>query len=172
MGAQSTSNNKVRMEKHVSPEAYKYAPPNVRTALTQRHCELPQPSQMEGLRTNVVSGAFAVRGQTDWAALCILPDGSARALIFWGKSGPQPCASEIHHGWALTNEGSSELPRQHSLVTQRAKQLLIYRKYFGDSNANPVDHDGLEVNLQIGNEDSSLIYYCYQGKWLELQGND
>ena len=48
------------------------------------------------------------------------------------------------------------------------EQILSYRKFFGDKNKNPVVHDGVE----IGGEEASMIYYCYEGKWLELAGND
>jgi hypothetical protein len=43
-----------------------------------------------------------------------------------------------------------------------------YRRFFGDPHTNPVLHDGVE----IGGDEASLIYYCHNGRWLELQGND
>jgi hypothetical protein len=54
------------------------------------------------------------------------------------------------------------------LLAARVKQILEYRKFFGDEHTNPVIHEGIEV----GRDEASQIYYCHEGKWLVLQGND
>lgn len=155
-------------QKRVSPNAYKTAPLEIRAALIRRHCELPETQHWEKTQLNLVSGHFATNRQTDWAAICILPDGTTLALLFWGRRGPPPCPSEISKGWALHGKFKPGEAGSLYLLRQDAKQILVYRKFFGDARSNPVTHDGVE----IGGEEASLIYYCYGGKWLELQGND
>jgi hypothetical protein len=150
----------------VSPDAYKSAPASVRDALKARHCELPSTQHWDNTRLNIVSGHFVAREQTDWAAICILPDGTTRALIFWGKG--TPCPAEIRHGWTLETKFPAGQAGSLYLLRQSAKEILVYRKFFGDPNTNPVTHDGVEV----GGEKASLIYYCSNGQWLELQGAD
>jgi hypothetical protein len=54
------------------------------------------------------------------------------------------------------------------LLAAPAKQILGYRKFFDDAHENRVTHEGVEV----GGDEASIIYYCYRGQWLELQGND
>lgn len=54
------------------------------------------------------------------------------------------------------------------LTSIGAKQILAYRKCFGDEHTNEISHAGIEV----GDEKASLIYYCDGKIWLELQGND
>lgn len=156
------------IQKRVAPAAYKRAPLAIRTALERRHCELPEAQHWDNTPLNIVSGHFANPRKTDWAAICILPDDSTLALIFWGKRGPSPCSAEIHHGWALETKFKPGEAGSLYLLSQKPKQILIYRKFFGDSQSNPVNHDGVEV----GGEQASVIYYCYGGKWLELQGAD
>jgi len=153
-------------QKRVSPEAYKSAPADVRAELKKQHCELPETQHWEDTRLNIVKGHFADPEQTDWAAICIAPDGTTRALVFWGKS--TPCPAEIHQGWALDGHFPPGEAGDLYLLAQHPSQILEYRKFFGDTHDSPVVHDGIEV----GGDKASLIYYCYEGKWLELQGAD
>jgi hypothetical protein len=154
------------VQKRVSPDAYRSAPAMIRAALKSQHCELPETQHWDRTRLNVVSGHFSQRAQTDWAAICIASDGSTRVLVFWSKSAP--CPTEIHHGWALQSRFRPGEAGSLYLLAAPAKQILAYRKFFDDARGNPVTHEGVEV----GGEEASMIYYCYRGKWLELQGND
>jgi hypothetical protein len=54
------------------------------------------------------------------------------------------------------------------LLAAPVKQILEYRKFFGDTRTNPVIYEGIEV----GGEEASLIYDCHEGEWLELQADD
>ncbi len=162
-GPQTPSQN---VQKRVSPDAYGSAPASIRAALKRQNCELPETQHWDRTRLNVVSGHFGDRAQTDWAAICIAPDGSTRVLVFWKKSAP--CPAEIHHGWALQSRFPPGEAGSLYLLAAPAKQILAYRKFFDDGRGNPVTHEGVEV----GGEEASMIYYCYGGKWLELQGND
>src|SRR5579859_2339413 len=124
--------NGIEIQRRVSPDAYKTAPAKVRAALKARHCELPSTQNWDNTRLNIVRGHFAAPDQLDWAAICILPDGSTRALLFWGKPGPAPCPAEIHHGWALESRFPPGQAGSLYLLSQSTKQILLYRKFFGD----------------------------------------
>jgi hypothetical protein len=114
---------------------------------------------------NVVSNHFAKADQTDWAAMCVVND-RARVVVLWG--GKAGCSDEIQGGWPLRGAFSKEPAGGLFLRPISPKQILAYRKFFGDEHNNEVDHEGIEV----GDEQASLIYYCDGKNWLELQGND
>jgi hypothetical protein len=154
------------VQKRVSPDVYTAAPPAVRAELKKQHCELPQTQHWDQTRLNIVSGHFADRSQNDWAAICMGSDGSTRVLVFWGKAAR--CPAEIRNGWALQGHFKPGEAGSLYMLAAQAKQILEYRKFFGDPHDNQVVHEGIEV----GGDEASLIYYCHQGKWLELQGND
>jgi len=154
------------VQKRVSPDAYTAAPPTIRAELKKQHCELPEVQHWDQTRLNIVPGHFGDRLQNDWAAICIGSNGSTHVIVFWGKSAP--CPAEIHDGWALQGHFKAGEAGSLYLLTAQANQILEYRKFFGDPHENPVIHEGIEV----GGDEASLIYYCHQGKWLELQGND
>lgn len=138
----------------------------MRVFLEQRHCQLPETKNYDARHPmNVVSGHFAGVDQTDWAALCIIKD-RARVLMLWG--GTTRCTDEIHNGWPLEHAFSREPAGGLLLMPIGPKQILAYRKFFGDDHINQINHQGIEV----GDEQASLIYYCDGKNWLELQGND
>lgn len=153
-------------QKRVSPDTYARVPATIRSELKKRNCELPETKNWEGTLLNVVQGHFADAHQTDWAAICILPDGSTRALMLWGKAAS--CPPEIHSGWALNEHFPPGEAGSLYLRKAPPKDILAFREAFGEPNQTPVTHDGVEV----GGDKASLIYYCENGKWLELQGND
>lgn len=153
-------------QKLVSPAEYRNIPKEVRVFLEQRHCQLPEIKNYdEGHQMNVVSGHFAQADQTDWAALCIVND-RARVVVLW--SSKTACSDKIHSGWPLQGAFSQEPAGGLFLLPVSAKQILAYRKFFGDPHTNDISHQGIEV----GDDQASLIYYCDEKNWLELQGND
>ena len=154
------------VQHRVSPDAYDRAPAAIRAVLKKRNCELPETQHWDNTQLNIVRGHFANAAQSDWAAICIAADGTTSALIFWSK--PAACPAEIHHGWALNGHFPPGQAGSLYLLKAPPNQILTYRKFFGDSRRNPVIHDGVE----IGGEEASIIYYCYHGRWFDLQGND
>jgi len=153
-------------QKLVSPSEYGDIPKGVRDFLQQRRCQLPErPNYDNSHRVNVVSGHFANADQTDWAALCIVKD-QPRVVVLWG--GKTACKDEIRSGWPLEHAFSTEPAGGLLLSAAGAKEIMAYRKFFGDTHTQPVTHEGIEV----GDEQASLIYYCDGKNWLELQGND
>lgn len=154
-----------RPQRRVRPSMYRRVPPRIRTALNRRHCELPE-VQSSGKPINVFSGRFSDVQQTDWAAACITPDGSLLVLLFWGKTAA--CPAEISTGAEFEQRFAPGEAGDLYVAPASAKDILAYRKFFGDSHDNPVTHSGIEV----GDTHASMIYYCYGGVWLELQGAD
>ena len=153
-------------QKLVSPSEYRGIPKEVRDFLEQQHCQLPErPNYEDKIKINVVSGHFAKAEQTDWAALCVVKD-QARVVVLWG--GKTGCGDEVRSGWPLQGAFSKEPAGGLFLTRVGARQILEYRKFFGDEHTNDINHEGIEV----GDEQASLIYYCDGKNWLELQGND
>ena len=151
-------------QKLVPPAEYRHIPKPVRDLLEQRGCLLPE-NQNQLHPMNVVSGHFVQADQTDWASLCVVKD-QARVVMLWG--GKAGCSDEIHSGWPLKGKFSRQPAGGLFLAPVSAKQILAYRRFFGDEHTNEVDHQGVEV----GDDQASLIYYCDGNNWLELAGND
>lgn len=155
-------------QKLVSPAAYAYIPKTLRAALDKRGCQLPQLAQYDAKHPwNAVSGHFLNSTQTDWAALCIVND-HPRVIVLWGGTSKCACSEEISTGWPLEQSFAHEAGGGLFLAKASAKTILDYRKFFGDTNSNPVTHEGINV----GDEKASLIYYCDGKTWLQLQGED
>ncbi len=49
------------------------------------------------------------------------------------------------------------------------KFILDHYRWYGGLRPPPLDHQGIEDAFV---DKASLVNYCYQGKWLELQGAD
>ena len=154
--------------KLVSPAAYAYIPKTLRAALDKRGCQLPQLDTYDAKNpVNAVSGHFLNSTKTDWAALCIVND-HPRVVVVWGGAGKSACSDEITTGWPVEQSFAHEAGGGLFLTSAGKKIILDYRKFFGDTNTNPVTHDGINV----GDEKASLIYYCDGKNWLQLQGED
>lgn len=153
-------------QKLVPPTEYHSIPKSVREFLEQRQCLLPEMKNYDKDHTlNVVSGHFVKADQTDWAALCVVND-RPKIVVLWGNT--TGCSDEIRSGWPLDGLFSKEPAGGLYLMPVSAKQILEYRKFFGDEHTNDISHQGIEV----GDDQASLIYYCDGKTWLELQGND
>ena len=164
--APNQSDERHNPQKLASPAEYRNIPKEVRVFLQQRHCQVPEPPNYDNENpVNVVPGHFAQADQTDWTALCIVKD-QPRVVVLWG--GKTSCSDEIHSGWPLEHAFSTEPAGGLLLSAAGAKEIMAYRKFFGDEHTNDINHEGIEV----GDEQASLIYYCDGKHWLELQGND
>lgn len=164
----ASQNHDTNPQKLVAPSAYTYIPKTLRAALDKRGCQLPQLANYDGkTRLNAVSGHFLNATQIDWAAFCIVND-HPRVVVLWGGSAKAACSEEISTGWPLEQSFAHEAGGRLLLGKASVKEILEYRKFFGDTNSNPVTHEGINV----GDEKASLIYYCDGKKWLQLQGDD
>ena len=164
----TAQNQDTNPQKLVSPATYTYIPKPLRAALDKRGCRLPELATYDGkTRMNAVSGHFLNSTQIDWAALCIVND-HPRIVVLWGGTTKPACSSEISTGWPLEQSFAHEAGGGLFLARASTKAILEYRKFFGDTNTNPVAHEGINV----GDEKASLIYYCDGKNWLQLQGDD
>jgi len=130
-------------QKRVSPDAYGRAPAAIRAALKKQHCELPETQHWDETQLNIVQGHFADSAQNDWAAICIAPDGSMRALVFWGKSAP--CPAEIRHGWSLKGRFPPGQAGSLYLLKAPPSQITAYRKFFELVSSMPFNPEGASL---------------------------
>lgn len=151
----------------LQPRQIPNLPASVRTELERLGCEIPQ-NETSKPPNNVVSGEFAKVAQKDWAALCA-QSGKMRVVVIWG--GRNSCSAQpsnktdpVANIWSQQQDG----PFETYVALARPAKILRFREFFGNSNRNPVTHDGIEY----GGGNASVIYYCDAGNWLELQGDD
>lgn len=135
-------------------------PVKISKELKRRGCAIPQVT-VEGLEMkephNVVSGEFARKGQKDWAVLCSRR-GQTAIHIFWGR--PTKCPSVI---------GAAPDNTQRYLDVADAKYILDHYEAYGGPKPPPLKHQGINDGFA---ESASQVWYCYRGKWHELQGAD
>jgi hypothetical protein len=152
----------------VQPRAFTDAPKWVRSELERMGCRIPQAVSEPGPH-NLISGAFAAKGQKDWAALCER-DGKFRIVVLWG--GPKKCGqpfaeSKLISGLQLGATGKAEFSR----VIQTASPALMERTW----KAHEVEKSVLPRHAAIEDiflEKASTFQYCKNGTWLELPGGD
>lgn len=152
------------------PENVTKLPAEIRKQLADEQCMIaqngfkyddPQPN-------NAIQGSWAAKGQKDWAILCVKPQ-EFSVRVFWG--GPTRCSDTIVLANSRPPDPTGDNPGT-VLWPADAKKIRAYDQAFGEgfgSKKLPVlDHSGLEV----GGEQATTIYYCSQGKWTQLAGND
>lgn len=144
----------------LKPSDFPALPSKIRTELQRRGCAIPQVT-FEGVEMkeaqNVISGEFARKGQTDWAALCSRR-GQTAIHIFWGR--PTKCASVI---------GSEPDNAERYIGMADAKYIREHYEAYGGTKPPPLLHQGINDGFA---EKGSQVWYCYQGKWRVLQGAD
>ncbi|MFB3923858.1 MAG: hypothetical protein ACE145_19210 [Terriglobia bacterium] len=154
--------------KRLPPSAFKRLPVRYRSRLKDLGCTIPQVPSI-AKHHNVVAGEFAKAGQTDWAVLCSRM-GKSSVLVFWG--GADECPSELAPGDdKLVLQGMSEGRIEYSRMISPVapKSILEYQKAYGGPKPPPLSHQGIE-DAFVGK--ASVVYYCYQGSWVRLQGAD
>ena len=152
--AQSSSTQIVRL----APKAFRELPTNLVEELQRRGCTIPQET-WSGRRNNVIKGAFAKPGQTDWAVLCSLK-GISTILVFWNASEKNPAAI------APVEDGGNAQPRGIRAVGRDF--IMRHYKAHGGPKPPPIDHQGIDD----ASEKASIVWYLYEGQWLQLTGAD
>ena len=154
--------------KRLPPSAFRELPPGIREQLEARGCTIPQTAEIEKPHS-VIHGEFAKKGQTDWAGLCSR-DGKSSILVFWG--GPAKCPSELARGddrHSLQTWSGSRIAYSRAIQVAGKKYILDHYNWYGGPKPPPLDHQGID-DAFIGK--ASVVRYCHQGRWLELQGAD
>ena len=127
------------------PTAFPELSRKVIRELQRRGCTIPQPPSASKLH-NVISGAFAKPGQTDWAVLCSLK-GVSTILVFWNASEKNP-AEIAHNGrprfffraWRPTRIAYSRaISADRQGLHHAALQCLRRRQM-----PPPIDHQGVD----------------------------
>ena len=148
----------------LNPAFFTELPKNLVAELQRRGCRIPQVAHAG--RQNVIKGEFAKPGQSDWAVLCSFGQFTS-ILVFWN-------ASEINP--ARIAQRKEDLDRLHisdeyiRLISPVGKLIIMdHHKHSGGPKPPPLDHQGID-DASVGK--ASVIYYFFNGKWLQLMGAD
>lgn len=150
----------------LSPEKMLKLPPDIREHLKAEGCMVPQNGFTldDPQPNNAIRGSWAGKGQQDWAVLCIKSN-ELSVRLFWG--GQAMCSAKIVLAQFRPNDGHWDDP-ETVLWPADAQKIRAYDHAFGNHKLPRLDHSGLEV----GGEEATTVYYCSEGKWIPLAGND
>ena len=154
--------------KRVPPSAFKELPMAIVKQLEARGCTIPQAADISEPH-NVIRGEFAQSGQMDWAVLCS-KEGKSSILIFWQK--PTACSSELpasEDKFWLQGLGQGRIGYSRKITAVGKKYVLDHFRTYGGPTPPALDHEGIDDAFV---EKASVVHYCHQGKWLDLQGAD
>ena len=146
----------------VGPHAFTSLTGAVRDSFAAKRCLVPQ---AEGLRIppdlhNVVSGSFASREQTDWAALCSRAD-SSTIVVIWG--GPARCASELgREPNRMLREGLDS--RRYRRVIDAVDSVPSGQVYATGPAYRKLDHDAIVARESY----DERAWFCDNGQWVEV----
>ncbi len=143
------------------PETFPELPPALAATLRARKCTVPQPPLANAAPRNVIRGEFFIHGEPGWAVLCAFPGRRQAVLVFRSDSDVQP--DEI----ARSPFDPSLYSRE--ITTVGRDYILEHYRAYGGPKPPPVDHQGIDDSFL---EKASVVWYCYRGKWLQLQGAD
>jgi hypothetical protein len=149
--------------RNLKPFDFRELPPKVREALDSSSCTIPQPPSTPSSNPhlqNVIRGEFQQKGEFQWAVLCQRPDRGVSVLVF-GDSGQKPAVAatftaDQHACWTLITAVGKHFINEH-------------HRTYGGRKPPPIDHQGIDYGIC---EKASVVYYYYQGHWLELAGAD
>jgi hypothetical protein len=150
------------------PHSFSELPPTFAIILTKEGCRVPQ-GTIDGkvVAPNVVSGAFASKGQTDWAVLCA-KGGHQYIRVLWG--GAARCSPRINKGRVLTDaEIKQGLEFDRALDRVDRKFIVEHYEAYGGPKPPAITHLGINYAFL---EKASVVHYCHKGRWMELTGAD
>lgn len=155
-----------RMTVRLNPSDFPELPAEVRTALENRGCTIPQPYSSSDEKKNVITGQFQSAAQTDWVVLCSHEGRSSILVFYGGQSAHVDKIDEEADLQYLQVVSGNEIgySRQLSVATPK-----IIRQHLANTrdSRTPVDHDGIDnVFLEKG----SVVWYSSSGKWVRLSG--
>lgn len=152
----------------LSPSEFKELPAPIMKQLESRGCTIPQSAEFSAPH-NVITGEFARKAQKDWAVLCST-QGKSTILVFWG--GPAKCFAELASAKDrdyLQGIGDGRTGYSRKISPLGAKQVFAHSELHGGPKPPPPDHQGID-DAFVGK--ASVIHYCHQGVWRELEGAD
>jgi hypothetical protein len=150
------------------PAVFRELPINLIKELERRGCTIPQETYSKK-RNNVIKGAFAKPGQTDWAVLCSVK-GVSTILVFWNGSEKNPAALAPTED-RIYIQGVKKYQFWYSRGIRAIGRDFIMRHHqaYGGPQPPPINHQGIDDALV---EKTSVVWYFYEGQWLKLTGAD
>jgi hypothetical protein len=117
----------------------------------------------------VIKGEFAKPGQTDWAILCSV-GGVSSILVYWNGSTANPARiAEMKDLDSLQDSGADGITYGRAIDPVDRAYILQHYQWYGGTKPPPLDHKGIDDEFV---EKGSVVFYFYQGKWLQLTGAD
>jgi hypothetical protein len=152
----------------LSPSAFSELPGNLVEALKIRGCTIPQDA-FSKKPVNVIHGAFARPGQTDWAVLCSI-NGVSSILVFWNGSEKDPASIASAEDRNFL-QGITDHRIGYSREISPVGKAFINEHYqaYGGPKPPKIEHQGIDDAFV---EKASVVFYYYGGKWLQLTGSD
>lgn len=147
------------------PAKFSDAPAWVIAELNARGCRIPQAPHFKKERHNVIRGEFVAKGQVDWAALCSTNGKSSIVLLSTSK---KKCTQElavVDDSAYVQQVDSNRHAFSRLISTATSSEIARYVM----RNSPGFDHEGIIDEFA---EKASTIFYCREGKWVELQGAD
>ncbi len=154
----------------LAPAGLTHLPDVVVRELGKRSCSIPQ--MWDGDKPhNGISGEFKKPGQTDWAVLCSIRRRSV-ILVFWNGSADKvevvPSSDSADRNW-LQGIGGNRVGFGRAIGAVGKDYIIDHYRAYGGPAPPPIDHAGINDAFV---EKASIVYYWYEGKWLQLQGAD
>lgn len=150
----------------------KDVPAWVVTELKARGCRIPQASYFEPKPHNLIRGEFVTPGQLDWAALCSRNNKSSIMLIS-KRSGTCTGEARLADDTSYVQQVETQERRFSRRISTATKTDIVRYVKRAESELplvpSQIDHAGI-FDQFVGK--ASLVLFCNEGKWLELQGAD
>ena len=150
------------------PGAFADLSSSVQEELKRRGCTIPQ--VYPGVeRSNIVRGRFTAPDQIDVAVLCSRQRVSS-ILIFQEESTAvvAELASAPDRNY-LQGIGGGVIGFSRALGVASPRYIQEHYEAFGGPEPPPLDHDGVN-DAFVGK--ASVVWYWYEGQWLQLTGAD
>jgi hypothetical protein len=148
--------------------AFQQLPQNLATDLQRRGCTIPQVPMIKG-RQNVIRGEFQKRGQTDWAVLCSVGRVST-ILVFWNGSEIEPAeVGQMNDQDRLQSWTDGKMVYSRQIKPVGKPYIMEHYQAYGGPKPPLINHQGVN-DVFVGK--ASVVWYWYQGKWLQLAGAD
>ena len=150
------------------PDAFDDLPSSVREELKRRGCTIPQVySGVE--RSNIVRGRFTAPDQIDIAVMCSR-DHVSSILIFQEESTTMvkelASAPDLNY---LQGIGGGVIGFSRALGVAGPRYIQEHYEAYGGPEPPPLNHDGVN-DVFVGK--ASVVWYWYEGQWLQLTGAD
>ena len=152
----------------LAPGVFDDLPSSVREELERRGYTIPQ--VYPGVeRRNIVRGRFTAPDQIDIAVLCSLERVSS-ILIFPKEStivvAELASAPDLNY---LQDIGGGVIGFSRALGVASPRYIQEHYEVFGGLEPPRLDHDGVNDAFV---EKASVVWYWYEGQWLQLTGAD